>query len=148
MVLLLLLCLQQCQPGVACVPLDHAWRICVAFGAIPAILTWYLRTRLPETPRFTVHVAKDAARAEADVDAVLANSDEFRNREKVVAAPAKAGLTWADFKQYLSIRKNALVLFGTASTWFLLDVAYYCNNLYTPEIVKVRSDACFGAIGE
>ena len=28
------------------------------------------------------------------------------------------------------------ILFGTCSTWFLLDVAYYCNNLYTPEILK------------
>jgi len=33
------------------------------------------------------------------------------------------------------------VLFGTCSTWFLLDVAYYCNNLYTPEIVKAMGYA-------
>ena len=83
-------------------------------------------------------VVQDAARAEADVNAVLTNSDEFRYREKPELKPAKAGLTWADFKQYISVRRNGLVLFGTASTWFLLDVAYYCNNLYTPEIVKVR----------
>lgn len=33
------------------------------------------------------------------------------------------------------------ILFGTCSTWFLLDVAYYCNNLYTPEIVKAMGYA-------
>jgi PHS family inorganic phosphate transporter-like MFS transporter len=33
------------------------------------------------------------------------------------------------------------VLFGCCSTWFLLDVAYYCNNLYTPEIVKAMGYA-------
>lgn len=35
------------------------------------------------------------------------------------------------------------VLFGTCACWFLLDVAYYCNNLYTPEIVKVRLKAFY-----
>jgi hypothetical protein len=48
----------QCVPGEACHPLDVTWRICVAIGAVPAIATWYLRTRLPETPRYTVHVAQ------------------------------------------------------------------------------------------
>lgn len=126
----------DCMPGVACHWLDITWRICVACGAVPAILTWYLRTRLPETPRYTVHVAQDLIKAEEDMSNVLENSNEFMKREKVIV---KSGLTWADFSAFLSQRKWALILFGTSSTWFLLDVAYYCNNLYTPEILKAMN---------
>jgi PHS family inorganic phosphate transporter-like MFS transporter len=100
--------MQYCRPGVACKQLDDAWRVCVAVGAIPAIATWYLRSKLPETPRFTVHVAKDTAKAEADVLAVLENSDEFRQREKTVAARG-TGLTWREFNEYILQRKNLLV---------------------------------------
>lgn len=82
--------------------------MCVAVGAIPAIATWYLRTKLPETPRFTVHVAKDTSKAEADVAAVLNNSDEFRKREKVLAA-TDSGLTWREFNNWVLTKKNFLV---------------------------------------
>lgn len=33
------------------------------------------------------------------------------------------------------------ILFGTCSTWFLLDVAYYAQNLFTPEVVKAMGYA-------
>lgn len=35
--------------------------------------------------------------------------------------------SWSDFFRHYSIRKNAILLFGTAGSWFLLDVAckYY-----------------------
>lgn len=34
-------------------------------------------------------------------------------------------ITWASFKAYLSAnRRNTMVLWGTCSTWFFLDIAY------------------------
>jgi hypothetical protein len=48
----------QCTPGQSCDALDKVWRVIVGLGVVPAILTYYLRTRLPETPRFTAHVEK------------------------------------------------------------------------------------------
>lgn len=50
--------ISKCTPGKSCDALDHAWRVIVDLGVVPAILTYYLRTRLPETPRFTAHVEK------------------------------------------------------------------------------------------
>jgi hypothetical protein len=91
-----------------CHPLDNAWRACVAIGAIPAIATWYLRTKLLETPCCTVHVAKDTTKAEADVAAVLANSDEFRKREKAIEAP-KTGFTRSEFNGWILQKRNFLV---------------------------------------
>ena len=36
----------------------YLWRVSVALGAIPGLITVYLRTFLPETPRFLVHVVQ------------------------------------------------------------------------------------------
>ncbi|MEW5296885.1 MAG: hypothetical protein WDW36_000132 [Sanguina aurantia] len=60
--------IETCVLGEACHPLDVTWRIVVAAGVIPAVLTWYLRTRLPETPRFTLH---DEVKAANDVSYVM-----------------------------------------------------------------------------
>lgn len=104
-------CLQQCVPGQACHTLDDAWRVCVAIGAIPAIATFYLRSKLPETPRFTVHVAKDTSKAEADVVAVLANSDEFRTREKKGMSAPSTGFTRRESNDWVLTRRNFMVSF-------------------------------------
>jgi hypothetical protein len=105
-----------------CHPLDNAWRVCVAIGAIPAIATWYLRTKLPETPRCTVHLAKDNNKAEADVAAVLANSDEFRKREKAIEAP-KTGFIWSEFNGWILQRRNFLVGTGAMGAVELLRLS-------------------------
>lgn len=37
--------------------LDYVWRIIIGFGALPAVATIYLRSTLPETPRYTTDVS-------------------------------------------------------------------------------------------
>jgi hypothetical protein len=67
---------------------------------------------------------QDMAKAEADLVSVFNNSDEFQKLEKAPRdASAADPITWASFKSFLSQRKYAVWLFGTASTWFLLDSA-------------------------
>lgn len=39
--------------------LDYVWRICIGFGAIPAVLTIYGRLTLPESPRYSMNVKQD-----------------------------------------------------------------------------------------
>jgi MFS transporter, PHS family, inorganic phosphate transporter len=41
------------------------------FGAIPALLTYYWRMKMPETARYTALVAKNAKQAAADMSKVL-----------------------------------------------------------------------------
>ena len=48
----------QCFPLLECPSMNSLWRVCVAVGAIPGLITVYLRTFLPETPRFLVHVVQ------------------------------------------------------------------------------------------
>ena len=49
---------------------DFAWRIVLAFGAVPAALTFYYRMKMPETARFTALVQKNAKQAAIDMSKV------------------------------------------------------------------------------
>ncbi|KAE8685461.1 putative inorganic phosphate transporter 1-12 [Hibiscus syriacus] len=62
---------------------DYVWRIILMFGALPALLTYYWRIKMPETARFTALVAKDAKQASADMSKVLeVDLVEERQQEK------------------------------------------------------------------
>lgn len=50
--------------------LDYVWRIELGLGVVPALLTVYLRKKLPETLHWTIDVAGDVAQAAADADAI------------------------------------------------------------------------------
>eukprot|EP00877_Chromochloris_zofingiensis_P008276 jgi/Chrzof1/3701/Cz13g05200.t1 len=127
--------IRDCAVGVSCKALDDSRRICVALGAVPAILTYYLRTRLPETPRFTVHVEQDLAKADTDVAAVMRNENSFLLLEKQHKVQARNRITWVEFSRWVMRRENFWVLFGTTMSWFLLDIAYYCQNLFNPKVL-------------
>lgn len=111
---------------------DYVWRIIVMFGAIPALLTYYWRMKMPETARYTALVAKNAKQAAADMSKVL--------QVQVVAEPDKVEQISRegenDFGLFSTafLRRHGLHLLGTASTWFLLDIAFYSQNLFQKDI--------------
>jgi hypothetical protein len=39
---------------------DYSWRIVLAFSAVPAAATMYFRLHMAETPRYTLHVLRNA----------------------------------------------------------------------------------------
>ncbi|KAL8162238.1 hypothetical protein V2J09_013727 [Rumex salicifolius] len=111
---------------------DYIWRIILMFGAVPAGLTYYWRMKMPETARYTALVAKDAKRASEDMSKVLQVELEVE-QEKVTKMTQDDGqnfglFTW-DFVRVYGIR-----LLGTTSTWFLLDIAFYSQNLFQKDI--------------
>lgn len=117
---------------------DFVWRIILMVGAIPAGLTYYWRLKMPETPRFTALVAKNMKQAAADMSKVLnVNMDaEQQNGEKRLPESAaedqSAGLFGLFSSQF--VRRHGLHLLGTTSTWFLLDIAFYSQNLFQKDI--------------
>ncbi|XP_010442032.1 PREDICTED: probable inorganic phosphate transporter 1-3 [Camelina sativa] len=115
---------------------DYIWRIIVMFGAIPAALTFYWRMKMPETARYTALVAKNIKQATQDMSKVLQVELEMEERaEDVVKDPR---LNYGLFsKEFLS--RHGLPLLGCTSTWFLLDIAFYSQNLFQKDI--------FSAIG-
>ncbi|XP_059632364.1 probable inorganic phosphate transporter 1-3 [Cornus florida] len=116
---------------------DYIWRLILMFGAFPALLTYYWRMKMPETARYTALVAKNAKQAAQDMAKVLQVEldPEEAKVEKFVQEPNNSfGLFSREF-----LRRHGLHLLGTTSTWFLLDIAFYSQNLFQKDV--------FSAIG-
>ncbi|CAN0886329.1 Low affinity inorganic phosphate transporter 1 [Linum grandiflorum] len=116
-------------------PADYVWRIILMVGALPAGLTYYWRMKMPETARYTALIAKNAKQAADDMAKVLQQEIEPEEEEfSSSVAAADYGLFSKEF-----LRRHGLHLLGTSSTWFLLDIAFYSQNLFQKDI--------FSAIG-
>lgn len=104
--------------------LDLSWRVILGLGAVPALFTVYYRLRIPESPRFSLSRGRvgDAARATETATG------------KTVAATGIGRPFRVPFRQIL--RSYGLLLVGTASTWFLLDVAFYSTSIFNPIVLK------------
>lgn len=116
---------------------DYVWRLILMFGAVPAALTYYWRMKMPETARYTALVAKNAKQAANDMAKVLQVEIEAEQDkvEKLVEEPGNGfGLFTRQF-----LKRHGLHLLGTCTTWFLLDIAFYSQNLFQKDI--------FSAIG-
>ncbi|KAJ4778687.1 phosphate transporter 1 [Rhynchospora pubera] len=109
---------------------DYVWRIILMFGAIPALMTYYWRMKMPETARYTALVAKNAKQAASDMSKVL--------QVEIVEEPDKVeeftrdkdfGLFSREF-----LRRHGMHLLGTTVCWFLLDIAFYSQNLFQKDI--------------
>ncbi|XP_078440177.1 putative inorganic phosphate transporter 1-3 [Wolffia australiana] len=111
---------------------DCVWRIILMLGALPAAVTYYWRMKMPETARYTALVAQNAKLAAADMAKVLKVDieEEKEKVEEMVTDPRNQfGLFSAEFA-----RRHGLHLVGTTTTWFLLDIAFYSQNLFQKDI--------------
>ncbi len=109
---------------------DLTWRLMLGLGAVPAAAVVYLRSKMPESPRFQAQVQGEADRAARQL---------ARFSEGVVAEPtnaAREGHGRMGLGQFLTDRRTLLLLLGTAGSWFLFDYAYYGNTLSLPAILK------------
>ncbi|CAL5028574.1 unnamed protein product [Urochloa decumbens] len=114
---------------------DYAWRVVLMFGAIPALLTYYWRMKMPETARYTALVAKNAKKATADMARVLnvELADEQRKAEEEKELERRAREEYGLFSQEFA-RRHGLHLLGTTVCWFMLDIAFYSQNLFQKDI--------------
>ncbi|XP_019707494.2 low affinity inorganic phosphate transporter 4 [Elaeis guineensis] len=109
---------------------DFLWRIVLMLGAIPALITYYWRMKMPETARYTALIAGNAKQAALDMGKVL--EMEIQAEQEKVAQYKSANdysLLSGEFFRY-----HGLHLIGTMSTWFLLDIAFYSQNLTQKDI--------------
>jgi len=112
---------------------DYVWRIILMVGALPAAMTYYSRSKMPETARYTALVAKDAKLAASNMSKVLQVEIEAEQQ----GTEDKSNSFGLFSKEFM--KRHGLHLLGTTSTWFLLDIAFYSQNLFQKDI--------FSAIG-
>ncbi|KAI3469764.1 hypothetical protein Pfo_026427 [Paulownia fortunei] len=113
---------------------DFVWRIILMFGAFPAAVTYYWRMKMPETARYTALVAKNAKQAAQDMAKVL-NVELEAEEDKLERIAGRKSNNFGLFSREF-VRRHGLHLLGTTSTWFLLDIAFYSQNLFQKDVLS------------
>lgn len=131
--------------GVCQKHVDIMWRVVLGFGGVPGWFALYYRLTIPETPRYTFDVKHNIAKAVADSRRLRSGKKGSARVDEVQQAKVKAEMlnyhapppSIKEFYRYCKVWKHFLVLFGTAASWFLLDVAFYGLNLNTQTILNL-----------
>ncbi|XP_027089576.1 low affinity inorganic phosphate transporter 4-like [Coffea arabica] len=109
---------------------DYVWRIVLMLGALPAVLTFYWRMKMPETARYTAIIEGNAKQAAADMGGVLDVEIQADQDKLTQFRSANEYKLWSmEFFQ-----RHGRHLIGTMTTWFLLDIAFYSQNLTQKDI--------------
>jgi PHS family inorganic phosphate transporter-like MFS transporter len=111
------------------IPHEVAWRLMLGLEAVPAAAVLWLRTRMPESPRYQARVRGQATTAVAEFAAYADGS--VRAPELVDARVARLPLA-----ALVRSRRLLVLLVGTAGAWFLVDYAFYGNTISTPLVLK------------
>jgi MFS family permease len=110
------------------------WRLLLGLGAVPAAAVIYLRSRMPESPRYVAQVDGEIERAALALSAAElhgADSPALRAADAAIGLHARVHVL-----DLLRQWKLLSLVIGTAGSWFLFDYAYYGNTLSLPVILK------------
>jgi len=120
-------CTGECVAAV-----DKMWRIIIAFGGVPGWFALYYRLTIPETPRYTFDVLYDVEKASVDTHRYrygkagnTVNPVEQAHVRRDMAKYKTPRPTLGEICRFYSRKNNAIKLFGTAFSWFFLDLAFY-----------------------
>ena len=114
---------------------DLTWRLLLAFGALPAAGVVYLRSKMPESPRYEARVRGTSADVIAQVEHY--SEGDIKASPTLHEKTASMGL-----RAFLTNGRMIRLVVATAGAWFLFDYAYYGNTLSLPAILnEVNSQA-------
>jgi PHS family inorganic phosphate transporter-like MFS transporter len=115
---------------------DTSWRILLAFGAVPGLAVFYLRRRIPETPRFALAggAVEEAAAAIRHATGTVRAVGPME--ESAARNPQR---TLQGFRTFLRHGRLGRWLVGTAACWMVFDFAYYGNSISSPEVLALLS---------
>ncbi|GGM68473.1 MFS transporter [Thermogymnomonas acidicola] len=99
-------------------PAAESWRLMLGFGAIPAASVIYLRRKIRETPRYSLHTRGDVAEAKKAIEDIVGSTVGTGGSG---TAPGKVRMS--------ALSKYAALLVGTAGSWFLFDMAFYGTSI-------------------
>ncbi|KAF8903904.1 phosphate transporter [Gymnopilus junonius] len=124
------------QDGKELAYIDAMWRIVIELGVIPSCIALYSRLTIPETYRFTMDVQRNIAEAIKDIGTSLDGTSCGPGMTVISHNDTVPVASWEDLRLYFSQFQHFKALFGTAYSWFALDVAFYTLNLNSPIILE------------
>jgi putative MFS transporter len=119
--------------AIAVIP-SFGWRWAFAVGAVPALYAAYLRSALPESPRYLAERGR-TAEADAVVRRVERASGGALLTLERVAAPARAGRSRIADLFRPDLRRRTAMLW---ILWFGITFTYYGIFLYVPSLLAAR----------
>lgn len=119
------------------IPHDIAWRLMLGLGAIPAGAVIYMRSRMPESPRYVARVQGNVKEAQESL-AQFSGSAGFKSAE-IDETPRISLQRRISFGQFITNPKFLRYLIGTAGSWFVFDYAYYGNSISMPLVLNAVS---------
>jgi PHS family inorganic phosphate transporter-like MFS transporter len=138
--IIILACFSKALNGGAYGQLDAVWRIQMGLALVPALIVLPFRLTMPEGKKYLE--SQELNYSNSPFTPSLANRRQGQSGPmdpSVVTAavtgvpaieqPESRKAKWNAFVVYFSEWCHLKVLLGTASTWFLLDVAFYGTNL-------------------
>lgn len=146
MTLILLGCFSKALKAGQYGQLDAVWRLQIGVAIVPALVTLWYRLRMPESRKFLQSNELSTFKASQidDSSSTVASMDKgpiekthgldaHGNRHASIVeahvAPPSRDIQMKAFFAYFSQWRHLKTLIGTASTWFLVDVAFYGLNL-------------------
>jgi MFS transporter, PHS family, inorganic phosphate transporter len=113
---------------------DGIWRIVVGVGAIPALLAIMFRFMLPDSGLYNLEVKMKSTQALQDFMKIYGGAGSSSSAEAIQISQIQdtpsqhetpIQFSRADMHRFFIQERNWIYLLGTASTWFILDVALY-----------------------
>ncbi|KAF2477288.1 phosphate permease [Lindgomyces ingoldianus] len=123
---------------------DKMWRFLIGFGGIPGWFALYYRLTIPETPRYTFDVMYDIEKAAVDArryrfgrQGNTLNDLQRAQSRREMAKYRTPRPSVMEAVRYYTQKSNAIKLFGTAFSWFFLDLAFYGLGFSSASLLSV-----------
>jgi PHS family inorganic phosphate transporter-like MFS transporter len=139
-------CLVACARSPGSMPLDWVWRTALLVGAVPGLATVYWRYKMEESKHFVRHKSTKAMVATGSLNTSSTTGSE--NEESLLGGYAdvgkdarggalkKACATFDLHNTWKTLYDFRWTLLGTAGNWFLFDISYYSNSLFSGSVLS------------
>ena len=132
-------------------PYDAVWRVSLGLGALPGVVMIFFRCRMKETEAFTAAKEEQRRRKRTERRAGEQATTSIEGAEGVEGeaqeSPAPLSAAAADSSAFASstlvtsdkaalLRVSRWDLLATAGNWFIFDVVFYANALFSSEVTK------------
>ena len=109
---------------------DIVWRIVLAAGCIPALVTLYFRHDIADTHHIPVNVDNETACVKSDLELV----EKRLGHGEPQAEPDPVQVDSVSSSKLPLSEKYWKVLLGAAMSWCLLNMAFYSQNLFQKDV--------------
>jgi len=122
---------------------DSQWRIALGLGGLPMMVAFYFRWKMHETswaherPLIAALQAVPNSEEAVDKDIIMEEGQQVSEKQVVPTFHLFDYLRHNGWYLLQVIYNNRLALLGTAGSWFILDIVFYANSLFSGQVTSL-----------